>query len=246
MKMKTSAIHGHHWWAVVVGILLYPPGSSAGSSPEEKLADANTGFAFKLLKEIAKEQPGKNVFISPHSVSSVLQMLLNGAGGKTKEELQQVLGTTEITLSALNQANANLSRAINGTSSNVVLNSANAIWYRKGILVKPEFLDCNRQFYRASVDALNFSDHTAVRIMNGWVNQITHGRIPSIVADQLDPEVQLFLANAVYFKGGWMVPFKAKDTKEHPFHLRGGHRKDLRMMRQAGEFSYRRGTGSEV
>ena len=46
-----------------------------------KLADANTSFAFDLLKQIAKEQPGKNIFISPFSVSTVLQMTADGAAG---------------------------------------------------------------------------------------------------------------------------------------------------------------------
>ena len=58
-----------------------------------KLASANTGFAFKLLKQLAKEQPARNIFISPLGVSTVLQMVGNGAGGQTKTEMQQVLGT---------------------------------------------------------------------------------------------------------------------------------------------------------
>ena len=62
----------------------------AVSSDQEKLAQANTDFAFKLLQELAREQPGKNIFISPYSVSTVLQMVGNGAGGQTRAELQQV------------------------------------------------------------------------------------------------------------------------------------------------------------
>ena len=131
-----------------------------------------------MLKEIAREQPAQNIFISPYSVSSVLQMVCNGAGGKTKEEMQQVLGTTGMTLAAMNQANQNLSRAIASGSSNVVLNSANAIWYRKGIPVKPEFIACNKQFYQAQVKGLDFNDPASVGIMNAWVNEMTRGKIP--------------------------------------------------------------------
>jgi serpin B len=112
---------------------------AASLTDPQKLASANTGFAFKLLKEIAREQPAQNIFVSPYSVSSVIQMVCNGAGGKTKEEMQQVLGTSGMTLAAMSQANQNLSRTITSGSGNVVLNSANAIWYRKGIPVEPEF-----------------------------------------------------------------------------------------------------------
>ena len=56
-----------------------------------------------------------------------------------KTELQQVLGTTGLSLPAMNLANLNLSDAIRSGRSNVALNSANAIWYRKGIPVSPDF-----------------------------------------------------------------------------------------------------------
>jgi serine protease inhibitor len=219
---------------------------AASPTDQQKLTSANTGFAFRLLKEIAREQPATNIFISPYSVSSVLQMVCNGAGGKTKEELQQVLGTTGMTLAMVNQANQNLSQAINSGTSNVLLNSANAIWYRKGIPVRPEFIACNKQFYQAQVEGLNFDDPASVGIMNTWVNEMTHGRIPSIVAGPIEPLTYLYLVNAVYFKGGWFIPFEAKDTKERPFHLCGGQQAKVPMMTQIRDFSYRRGTGYQA
>ena len=151
-------------WFAFLTLCSAPALEARAASPadQQKLAAANTGFAFKLLKEIAKEQPAQNIFISPYSVSSVLQMVCNGAGGTTKEEMQQVLGTSGMTLAAMNQANQDLSRAITSGTSNVVLNSANAIWYRKGIPVEPEFIACNKQFYQAQVEGLDFNDPASV------------------------------------------------------------------------------------
>jgi serine protease inhibitor len=219
---------------------------AAPVTDQQKLAAANTGFAFNLLKEIAREQPKRNVFISPYSVSSVLQMVCNGAGGKTKEELQQVLGTAGMTLTTMNQANQHLTRAITSGCSNVVLNSANAIWYRKGITVKPEFIAGNKQFYQAQVEGLDFNDPASVGIMNAWANEMTRGKIPSIVTGPISPLTFLYLANAVYFKGGWFTPFEAKETKERVFHLRGGQQKKLPMMARIADFSYRRVTGYQA
>jgi serine protease inhibitor len=219
---------------------------AASATDQQKLAAANTGFAFKLVQQIAKEQPERNIFISPASVSSVLQMVCNGAGGKTKEELQQVLGTSGMSLAAMNWANANLSQAIRTGSSNVLLNSANAIWYRKGIAVKPEFVRCNQQFYQAKVEGLDFNDSATVGIMNGWVNEMTRGRIPGIVSGPIDSLTFLYLANAIYFKGGWFVPFEVRETKERVFHPRGGGQKKLPMMARTDDFSYRRGTGYQA
>jgi len=35
---------------------------AASPADQQKLASANISFAFKLLKQLAKDQPGKNIF----------------------------------------------------------------------------------------------------------------------------------------------------------------------------------------
>src|ERR1017187_9583998 len=216
---------------------------AASPADQQKLASANIGFAFNLLKQIAKDQPGNNIFISPYSASTVLQMACNGAGGQTKTDMQQVLGTTGLAAEALNAANKECDRAINSQGTNVVLIAANAIWYRKGTPVKPAFISCNQQYFGATVDALDFDDPRSIGIMNAWASEQTHGKINGIADGLINPLTDLFLANAVYFKGKWAVPFDAKRTKDRVFHLRAGRQKQLPMMEQTQAFTYRQGSG---
>src|SRR5208283_4300592 len=61
---------------------------------EQALAASGDAFAFKLLKELAKDQPHANLSISPYSAATVLQMVENGAAGTTRTEMRKVLGTT--------------------------------------------------------------------------------------------------------------------------------------------------------
>src|SRR5580692_11753025 len=83
----------------------------AGISPvttmanDAKLAAADNGFGFKLLTQLVKEQPTQNIFISPYSAATVLQMVANGAAGQTKVEMQQVLGTGNLPDAKVNAAN---------------------------------------------------------------------------------------------------------------------------------------------
>src|SRR6516162_2217976 len=65
-------------------------------SDESKLAAANTGFAFDLFRQIMQERPDANVFISPLSVSTVLQLMDTGAVGPTKQEMDRVLHTDDL------------------------------------------------------------------------------------------------------------------------------------------------------
>jgi serine protease inhibitor len=220
--------------------------AAASPADQQKLASANNGFAFKLLKQLTKDQPGTNIFISPSSASTVLQMVCNGAGGQTKVEMQQVLGTTGLQPDALNQANSDFDDLLNNGNTNVVLTTANAIWYRQGTPVKPAFIACNQQFFGATVDALDFNDPRSIDVMNTWASEKTQGRIKNIADGMINPLTELFLANAVYFKGKWDVPFEMKSTKDRVFHLRGGGQKKLPMMEQARKFTYRRGTGYQA
>jgi serine protease inhibitor len=219
---------------------------AASPDDQQKLASANIGFAFKLLKQLTKDQPGTNIFISPYSASTVLQMACNGAGGQTKTEMQQVLGTSGLAAEALNAAIKDCDRAINSQGTNVVLAAANAIWYRKGTPVKPEFISCNQQYFGATVDALDFGDTRSVGIMNAWASEKTHGRIRGIADGLINRLTELVLANAVYFKGKWEEPFDKKSTKDRAFHLRAGRQKPVPMMEQTREFTYRRGSGYQA
>src|SRR5690554_964787 len=48
-----------------------------------------TKFAFDMFME---QRDGENIFISPYSISSALSMVYNGADGKTRSEIAELLG----------------------------------------------------------------------------------------------------------------------------------------------------------
>ena len=246
--MKTKSLRGA-FLGVLAGstcILLAPSGWAALSTNAQALAAANTGFSFNLLTEIVKEQPDNNVFISPYSVATVLQMVENGAGGQTQRELRQVLGLNQLTRAAQNEAHRELHHLIEAHTANLVLNTANALWYRQGFVLKPEFIACNQTYYDATVKGLNFDQASAADQINAWVNEKTHGKINQMVSPPIDPLTRLYLANAVYFNGQWISRFKVEDTKDKVFHLRKDREKKLPMMVQSGIFSYRRVNGYQA
>jgi serine protease inhibitor len=240
MKTKMSLI------AVLVSFIGLHQ-AAASLTDQEALSAANNGFAFKLLKQLAKDQPVANIFISPYSASTVLQMVGSGATGQTKTEMQQVLGTTGLSSDAVSTANKEIAQSLNSGNTNITLTTANAIWYQQGAPMKPEFIARNQKFFGSTVAPLNFADPHSVDIINAWANEKTHGKISRIADGMIDPiYTRLFLANAVYFKGKWADPFDAKDTKDRPFHLRSGSQKDVPMMTQTKTFTYRRGTGYQA
>ncbi len=216
------------------------------TADNSSLAAADNGFAFKLLRQLVQDQPTQNIFISPYSASTVLQMVGNGSAGQTKTEMQSVLGTASLPTDDANTANKNVLESLS-QNTNVVLTTANAIWCRAGIPFKPDFLAENRDFFDATVESIDFADPAAVEVINHWASEKTHGKIPEIANGMIDPtQTQMLLANAVYFKGKWEDPFDASDTKDRPFHLRDGSQKTVPMMIKSKTFTYRHGTGYQA
>ena len=200
----------------------------------------------QLLKQIAKEQANRSIFISPFSVSTALQMVGNGAAGETKAEMQRVLKTGGLPAETLNAACKDLNQSLN-SQPGVILNLANAIWYKKEFHLKPEFVSVNKQFFQAELGGVDFTKPESAQTINHWADTSTHGKIKEVVRWPFDPLTRVILANAIYFKGKWDRPFDKQATKDHAFNvLPGVTPKQVPMMWQHGHFNYQQGDGFQA
>jgi serpin B len=232
---------------IAVYLLLYTLGHSSMSLADQPLEVADNGFGFRLFKQLAKDQPHTDISISPYSTATLLQTLSNGAQGKTMAEMQYLLGITQLSSAAVNAANKAIAQSLTSTSTHLILKTANAIWYRPGTVVDPAFISTNQQFYGATVEALNFADPHSVDIINAWASDRTEGKIRRIADGMIDARnTQLFLANALYFKGKWSSPFEARYTNNRAFHLHGGGEKIVPMMQQSNHWEYCQGPGYQA
>jgi serpin B len=219
---------------------------AAVTRSQQELASANAGFAFNLLQQLATEQPGTNIFISPYSVSTVLQMVSTGAEGTTRTQMQQMLGTLDMQPDALNEANRQIGDIIDSRNANFVLTAANSVWYRSGMPIEPSFIEGDEHYFGAKVEGLNFNDSSSVDAINAWAAEATRGKIDQIVSAPIDPSVRLFLANAVYFLGNWQSPFDTNKTMGRDFYLSGGDQEMTPMMEQTAMFSCCQGNGYQA
>ena len=110
--------------AILLAIL---PAAFAADSDLSKLAAANNTFAFKLLKQLSSENKDGNIFISPYSAATALQMAANGAAGQTRTEMQLALETIGLSTTALNEASKAAAAALSSTDTNLSLTTANAL-----------------------------------------------------------------------------------------------------------------------
>jgi serpin B len=222
--------------------------STGADSDFTPLAAANNAFAFKLLKQLSAEQPKATIFVSPYSAATALQMAVNGAAGETRAEMQRALEIHGLPLGKLNEASKAVAALINSGDTNVILTTANALWYRQGASIQPGFVSANQEFFSSMVKALDFANAPAAEaVINQWVSDQTHGRITGIANGMIDPKyTDLILANAIYFKGRWVDPFDKTLTKDRPFHPAAGPVKTRAAMEMSKKFSYRKGSGYQA
>lgn len=205
---------------------------------EQSLVNSSNKFGFDFFNKINKsEEQDKNIFISPLSVSFALAMTYNGADNETKTAMEQTLRLNGLTTEEINNSFKNIINSLIGLDPKVIFNIANSIWYRDNFNVEQNFIDINKKYYDAEVNALDFADSQAKDIINKWVADNTNNKIKEIV-DNISPETVMYLINAIYFKGNWKYKFDSSDTQSKPFYLACGTTKDVLMMQQEGSFNY--------
>jgi len=217
---------GHLPWKGVRGALALALGaalSGARGAPADAgpAADAaRSGAALGLdLYRIFARQDG-NVLLSPYCVSQELALLCAGAGGKTRQE---VLGTLHWTRGPDQLAGAFLAQDLQldqASRDGALLSVATSLWVQRGGEPRAAFLQEARVAYRADVRISDFAADLPVsrHMINYWVERKTGGKITAILPDgSLTPRTRMVLANAIYFKGRWDVPFDEGKTAHKAF-----------------------------
>jgi serine protease inhibitor len=202
-----------------------------------RIAEANTKFGWKLLSQINRKDGSQNFLFSPASIGWCLAMVWNGAQGSTRDEIATALETKGFNSADMNQAYAEWKKSWNAIDPKVQLEIANSIWARKGIALKPEFVEINKKYFDAETAELDFNNPSALTTINGWVKSKTRNKMDKIV-DEISPDSVIFLINAIYFNGKWTKAFDAAKTKEEDFTIGSGSRKKLPMMHQRGSYEY--------
>ena len=188
-----------------------------------RLIKAENKFGMDLFQKIYEsDTENDNIMVSPLSVSFALAMTYNGANGETKTAMEKTLKVYGLTSADINSSYQSLVDALKSLDKKVILEIANAIFYRKDFEVEKDFVTINKDYYSAEVTPLDFSQQQqSLDIINGWVSDNTNGKIETIL-NQITPLQVMFLLNAIYFKGTWQKEFNEEGTEELPFHLENG------------------------
>lgn len=183
------------------------------------------------LQRALTRQPG-NVFASGMSVAVGVAMVHAGSGGKTAKELAKLLHL-EQPAEALYPGYAGLAARWTHADAPGPMVMASRLFGEEKFAFKPAYLDLTRTVFAAPLVTLDFqNDPSGARDhINGWVRAQTRDKISDILQPgSVTAATRLVLANAVYFKADWLVPFDAAQTAPQQFYT-GESRREVPMMR---------------
>jgi serpin B len=200
--------------------------SSQVSSP---IVTGNNQFALNFLK--ANFSKTSNAFFSPYSISSALAMTYAGARNETEKQMELVFGFT-----GQDNTHENYSKHIRylngiGSSKNLELAVANAVWKQSDFPFEKDFLKTVEVNYKSPIFPL-----TTAEAINTWTKENTNGKIKKLVSPDNVASSRMILTNAIYFKGDWSSPFTETNTKKQKFY--GVNESEVDMMFQEGYFKF--------
>ena len=163
-----------------------------------------------------------------------------------QEELAALLGTNKENQEDESEASSDSSEEVVSVESDdysvpkSILETANAMYVDEKMKMSSSFddlADILSNTYQASLKRCDLSSEETMNEINDWVNEKTHGLIPSILDEPMDPGIRMTLLNAVYFKAAWVNAFEKELTDKQIFHGKEGDI-SVDMMHQQDHFEY--------
>ncbi len=179
-----------------LALLLAICSGSSAYARETELRDTLFKNGFDALKRLYTK---KNIMISPLSVVEASAMLINGAEGNTKKQLEDYLLNGDKLTKELSSYN---------NTPKKELKIANSMWV-SGIIRK-DFLEYNKKNLNAEV----FNGVNAKKI-NEWVSKKTDKMIEEIVTESVN-DAPSVLVNALAFEAKWINKYERNYVKK-PF-----------------------------
>ncbi len=218
------------------------------------LASDNADFAWAFYREIV--EPGKNLFVSPHSLSIALAMTWAGARGTTETEMAEAmrfrLGQERLHV-AFNGLDLELESRAEASGGNAplpfVLHVTNALFGQVGFELLDTFLDTLAQHYGAGMRLMDFIEETeASRVaINAWVSEQTNERIEELIPQGIiTAATRLVLVNAIFFTASWEEPFDEAMTEDLPFERLDSSEVQVPTMQKSIAAPYSEGTGFQA
>lgn len=157
-----------------------------------------------------------NAVSSPLSIGLAFSLARAGASPASASILDKIFGFPETGNDAAANAAGLALAAASGDAT--TLDIANRLFPDDEFSPLLDFVDAAVAYYGAGIQPVDTADGDhAAQTINDWVSESTRGLIPAIVNGGDVQGQSLIMANTVYFKADWDLPFDPDSTSDDEF-----------------------------
>ena len=220
-------------------------GENSGLSAEG-VASLNA-FAARSARLILEGHEGENAICSPLSLWSALTLLAQCAGGDSRQQVLDAIGTADV--AALQEQVSNVWRTLYTEDGQSSLILANSIWLNgnlRGSYVQ-DTLDALAEKYYAGAYSLPMGTGEADQAVTAWVKEQTRGLIggdrPVV---ETKPETLALLVSSLYYKAAWQNEFMPGRTEIDTFTTAAGQETKVDFMHRTENANFIRRDGYQA
>lgn len=224
---------------------------SAGVDRSEPIADAAVGQLAAGLNDAGfdlwRTQPvDENLVFSPTSIGHALLMARAAADEPTGRAIDEAFRLPAgVAAHQAWNATDHLIADDAYAEEDITVTIADRIWPRLDVTPDQDWIDLLAAEHGATMETLDFTgDKEGSReIINTWVDDQTNGLIPELLPEGfIQDQTVLVLADAIYFKAPWQIPFGKYANVTDPFTRLDGSTVETEYLREL-ELGDRRGSG---
>lgn len=200
------------------------------------LANSNNRFASDIYKKM--ESGVDNLFFSPYSIGTALQLAGNGAKDNTRKQILSALHIDDTNNFLANALHLNEKLA---NTDVVTFTIANSLWAEQSYGIVESYINESEKYFKSEVRKVDFKgnpDNERLAI-NSWVSDKTKNKINDLLAPRtITRDTRVVLANAVYFLGKWAHQFNPEATHPSNFYINPEEKVQAQFMAQTRSFNF--------
>merc|ERR1719410_3146396 len=177
----------------------------------------------KLFKSVSQLSEGKNVVVSPLSISMLMYMIYSGAEDESlsKNQLARAFNFYGNESESIKSLVLDDKIVFNGKidRENSVFKLGNAVFASEDLNLEWEFEKLIQDYFLSDIQQVDFTQRQeAAKIINDWVSKKTNNLVGDLISpSSLDDYTKLVLTNIIYFKSQWKYPFDKSLTARNTF-----------------------------
>merc|ERR1719410_2942118 len=177
----------------------------------------------KLFKSVSQLSEGKNVVVSPLSISMLMYMIYSGAEDESlsKNQLARAFNFYGNESESIKSLVLDDKIVFNGKidRENSVFKLANAVFASEDLNLEWEFEKLIKDYFLSDIQQVDFTQRQeAAQRINDWVSKKTNNLVKDLISpSSLDDYTKLVLTNIIYFKSQWKYPFDKSLTARNTF-----------------------------